>query len=397
MIKRITTEAAALILLLLLWSADASAQQYHYKLNFSLSAEDFADTITISVDQGRVYVPVTIGEHTYRFMLDTGAGMGGVYTDTRINGMKPIGHITSHDANGRSHTTQVVSLPPLQLGNLTVRDYHVNVIDRPPGAKNADGIVGFDIFNKGLLGKIDVRQKHLILTDRKTLFRNEPGYASRYRLNRHVPHVTISPFEGFNENVRFDTGDREFYSISHKAFEHASQSVDRRLLDTQIEGRTFGCLRISHYGAETNDEVVALCLSGLQWGNFRFSKVRALTTQGNSTIGAALLAYGSVIINPFRRRLIFQPFDGGNGAVVGNNLPDIYYIPDHGRAAVGLVWEYSEAYQRGFRQGDIIERINNTPINDFRQFLAYPFIIGQSYTYTVRDKWGHTKQVRLTK
>ena len=396
MIKRIVT-GAVVLLLLLLWSADVSAQQYHYKLNFSLSAEDFADTIAISVEQGRVYVPVSIGGHTYRFLLDTGAGMGGIYSDTRIDGAKPIGHITSHDANGQSHMTPVVSLPAMQLGNLTVTGYRVNVVNRPPGVKNADGIVGFDIFNKGLLGKIDVRQKRLILTDRKTLFRDEPGYEARYRLNFHVPQVTVSPFEGFKEAVRFDTGDRSLYTISRETLEQAAMEVDQRLIDSQTEGRTFGHLRMSHYGAETTDEVAALCLWQLRWGDYSFYNVRTLTAQGRATIGAALLNYGTVIINPHKRRLTFQPYDGGEGTMVDNHLPDIYYVPQHGMASVGLVWEDSEPYRQGFRQGDIILQINDTPIRSFRQFTAFPFIKGMTYTMTLRDKEGRDKQVRLTR
>ena len=394
--KRIVT-GAVVLLLLLLWSADVSAQQYHYKLNFSLSVEDFADTISISVDQGRVYVPVSIGGHTYRFLLDTGAGMGGIYSDTRIDGAKSVGHITSHDANGRSHTTPVMSLPPMQLGKLTVTDYRVNVVNRPPGVKNADGIVGFDIFNKGLLGKIDVRQKRLILTDRKTLFRDEPGYEARYRLNFHVPQVTVSPFKGFKEAVRFDTGDRSLYTISRETLEQAAMEVDQHLIDSQTEGRTVGSLRMSHYGTETTDEVTALCLWQLRWGDYSFYNVRTLTAQGRATIGAALLNYGTVIINPHKRRLIFQPYDGGEGTMVDNHLPDIYYVPQHGMASVGLVWEDSEPYRQGFRQGDIILQINDTPSRSFRQFTAFPFIKGMTYTMTLRDKEGRDKQVRLTR
>ena len=394
--KRIVT-GAVVLLLLLLWSADVSAQQYHYKLNFSLSVEDFADTITISVDQGRVYVPVSIGGHTYHFLLDTGAGMGGIYSDTRIDGAKPIGHITSHDANGRSHTTPVMSLPAMQLGNLTVTGYRVNVVNRPPGVRNADGIVGFDIFNKGLLGKIDVRQKHLILTDRKTLFRDEPGYEARYRLNFHVPQVTICPFEGIKETVRFDTGDRSLYTISRETLEQAAMEVDQHLIDSQTEGRTVGSLRMSHYGTETTDEVTALCLWQLRWGDYSFYNVRTLTAQGHATIGAALLAYGTVIINPKRHRLVFQPYDGGEGTMVDNHLPDIYYVPQHGMASVGLVWEDSEPYRQGFRQGDILLQINDTPIRSFRQFTTFPFIKGMTYTLTIRDREGHDKQVRLIK
>jgi hypothetical protein len=323
--------------------------------------------------------------------------MGGIYSDTHVDGAKSVGHITSHDANGRSHMTPVVSLPAMQLGNLTVTGYRVNVVNRPPGVKNADGIVGFDIFNKGLLGKIDVRQKRLILTDRKTLFRAEPGYEARYRLNFHVPQVTVSPFEGFKEAVRFDTGDRSLYTISRETLEQAAMEVDQHLIDSQTEGRTVGSLRMSHYGTETTDEVTALCLWQLRWGDYSFYNVRTLTAQGRATIGAALLNYGTVIINPHKRRLIFQPYDGGEGTMVDNHLPDIYYVPQHGMASVGLVWEDSEPYRQGFRQGDIILQINDTPIRSFRQFTAFPFIKGMTYTLTLRDKEGRDKQVRLTR
>ena len=164
-----------------------------------------------------------------------------------------------------------------------------------------------------------------------------------------------------------------------------------------MEGRTHGSLRISHYGAEATDVVTALCLTALRWGDYTFSSVRTLTTQGRSTIGAALLAYGTVIINPKRRRLVFQPYDDGRLTVVDNRLPDIYYVPLHGMASVGLVWEDSEPYRQGFRQGDIILQINDTPIRSFRQFTAFPFIKGMTYTMTLRDKEGRDKQVRLTR
>ena len=87
-------------LILILLSVAGDAQQYYYKLNFDLSAKDFADTLAIDVEQGRVYVPVTIGDGVYRFLLDTGAGMSGIYSDVHIDGTRTQGHITSHDANG---------------------------------------------------------------------------------------------------------------------------------------------------------------------------------------------------------------------------------------------------------------------------------------------------------
>ena len=51
-------------------------------------------------------------------------------------------------------------------------------------------------------------------------------------------------------------------------------------------GRTVGSLRMSHYGTETTDEVTALWLWQLRWGDYSFYNVRTLTAQGRATIGA---------------------------------------------------------------------------------------------------------------
>lgn len=385
-----------LLLLLLLLGADVSAQEYRYNVKFTLSDRDFADTIAIEVEHGAVYVPVTIGGQSYRFLLDTGASMGAVYTDVSIDGMTSCGRITSHDANGRSHATEVVTLPPLQLGSLVVSGYHANLVNHPPGAKKADGIIGFDIFNKGLLGKIDIRQRHLILTDRKKFFADETGYEARYRMNFHVPYVTLCPFGRYQEPVRFDTGARTLYTISRQSFEAGAQQ-EPVAANGLVTGRTWGRLRISHFGAEPLTEITALCLADLKWAGYSFRRVRTLTSAGPSTIGCQLLNHGSVIINPKRRLLIFQPYGEEAYCTIDNQLPDIYYVPVNGRPSVGLVWEQSKPYECGFRQGDVILQINDTPITSFQQFLAYPMVKGMAYTFTVRDKENRTRQVRFTK
>ena len=79
-------------------------------------------------------------------------------------------------------------------------------------------------------------------------------------------------------------------------------------------------------------------------------------------------------------------------------LPDIYYIPDaQGLPTVGLVWENSEPYRQGFRQGDVITAVNDMPMRTVADFIRYPFIANQTYTITVRDKRGNIRQLKLTK
>ena len=398
--------------ILLLLSTTVGAQEYYYNLKFQLSPKNFADTIPIEVENGRIYLPVTIDGETHRFLLDTGASMGAVYagSPTASDGSLhskasqgpsvPVGTITSHDATGQTRSTEVVRLPDLHIGRLTVSGYHASLLPPPPTfnpSPKPAGIIGFDIFNKGLLGKIDTRSQQLILTDRKNHFRREQGYETRYVLQRHVPYAILYPFGWFEERVRFDTGDRSLYTMSRRSFDAAFSDFPADV-ERQVEGRAHGRQRISHFGAESTDEVVALCLRSLRWGDLAFRNVHTLTAQGPSAVGSAILDYGTVIINPCRRRLVFQPYAGGSPCLVDNRLPDIYYIPDsHGLPAVSLVWEDSEPYRQGFRQGDVITAVNGTPVKSVADFIGYPFVANQTYTITVRDKHGSIRQLKLTK
>lgn len=404
--------------LLILLSATLGAQEYHYNLKFSITPRHFADTIAIEVDDGRIYLPVVLGGTPTRFLLDTGASMGALFTATPPAPAtasvspapassspvgcaaalpQPVGFITSHDATGQTRKTPVVRLPNLQIGRLTLSGYHANLLPPLPG-RDCAGIIGFDIFNKGILAKIDVRNRRLILTDRRRHFSPErqQGYEARYRLRRHVPLVSLSPFSGYTDEARFDTGDRSLYTLSSQSLDSAlAGSADE--IEAQVEARTHGSQRISHFGTETTDEVAALRLTALRWGDFTFRRVATLTAQGSSAVGTALLDYGAVVIDPRRRRLMFLPYDTADAEQnVDNRLPDIYYVPDRpGRPTVGLVWEHGEAYRQGFRQGDLIMAVNGIPVNSIAEFTNYPFIGNQVYTVTVSDKLGTVRQLRL--
>ncbi len=400
-------------MMLMLLGTAVGAQEYYYNLKFRLSPKNFADTVTIEVADGRIYLPVIINGQPHRFLLDTGASMGAIFTDSPLLAPssasapsvgyaaavpQPVGTITSHDATGQARSTEVLRLPPLQIGRLTITGYHANRLSRLSKDSTCEGIIGFDIFNKGLLAKIDTRNRRLILTDRRRHFSSEPGFEARYRLRRHVPFVALTPFGIYNDEARFDTGDRSLYVLSRQSFEAAIADIPGEI-EPQVEARTHGSQRISHFGTETTDEVAALCLRALKWADFTFRNVHTLTAQGPSAIGSALLDYGAVIINPRRRRLLFQPYDdGGTQCWVDNRLPDIYYIPDRqGRPTVGLVWEQSEPYRQGFRQGDVITAVDDTPIRSVADFTHFPFIANQTYTVTVSDKHGNTRQISLTK
>jgi hypothetical protein len=382
------------IFLLASWLCiEADAQLARYSLDFTLSHTDFVDTVTIEWHRGQVLVPITIEGKQLRFLLDTGAGQSVVFSDTPLEGCQKVGYIFAHDANNQRDTVSVVKLPPLSLGQLTLTGLRATVQKRTTNSQNIDGIIGFDIFNKGLSGKIDVTNRRLILTDRKKFFDKEAAFDMRYRLDYHVPYISVRPFGRYKEQALFDTGSRSLYVMNKESFDRGEKRNTATLV-SQIEGRSKGRHAMGHFGLEKRGEVVFLNLHQLHIGDFIFAGVHTITTQGGSHLGAAVLDYGSLIINPHKRRLRFQPYDQQPFAQVNNPQLEIAFVEKDGLPAVGLVWEGGIPYQQGFREGDTILQIDDRPVRSFQQFLRWAFEPGREYRFTLRDALGTQREVQ---
>ena len=422
------------------------AQQLHrYNPNFGLSAENFCDTISIDVEDDLILMPVRIDNKVYRFCLDTGSSQGMVYANSNIPNLVPLGNIISRDANNHVDTVQVIQLPPFTLptnsSQLTVSGYVASLMPRHSISDKYDAIIGFDIFNRGICAKIDKQRGLLILTDEKKLFRAEEkaGYTLRYKLKWFVPYLYVSPFVRHTDEALFDTGAPLFYTMSRESFDSHLASDLANLhknlgagIERQVEGRAEGHLTLGGFGLEKKDEVVFLHLDRLKWGDFAFTDLHTITTQGASKIGAKLLDFGTVIINPFRKHITFQPYpaasdslptgatgvfraatdvaaapqrganpsfatEGGRGGApsvrVGNKQFSVAFVPYKGQAVVGLIWEGSPPYKAGMRQGDVILQIDQRPINSFADFQRFGFIKGERHRFRLRDQQGVEKIV----
>ena len=388
--------AGMLCFLGLVLSCSSQAQLARYRYDFTLNRSNFVDSIAIEWERGQVLLPVEIGGKTYRFLFDTGAAQAVVYADSPIDGCRPAGLIRSQDATGAMDTVQLVSLPPMTLGQLTLTGCQATIHRRPVAGRNIDGIVGFDLINRGLSAKIDVHNRLLILTDRKDFFRNEQAFPARYKLRYHVPYVKVSPAGRYKEYTLFDTGSRSLYGMSRQSFD-ACRAKTGDEADSLIEGRSLGRHAIGHFGSERLSEVLFLHLQRLSAFNHSFCDVHTLTTQGESHLGAGLLNYGAVIFLPHKKRICFQPYNQQVQTTVGNRQLDIAFVPEGGMPSVGLIWEQGEPYRLGFRQGDIITKIDDAPILSFTQFVTYPFVIGREYLFTVKDARGFSRQIRWTR
>lgn len=388
--------AGMLCFLGLMLSCSSQAQLARYRYDFTLNRSNFVDSIAIEWERGQVLLPVEIGGKTYRFLFDTGAAQAVVYADSPVEGCRPAGLIRSQDATGAIDTVQLVTLPPVSLGHLTLTGCQATILRRPVAGRNIDGIIGFDLINRGLSAKIDVNHRLLILTDCKDFFRSEQTFSTRYKLKYHVPYIKVCPAGRFKEFTLFDTGSRSLYGISRQSFDACRAKIGAEA-DSLIEGRSLGRHAIGHFGSERLSEVLFLHLQRLSAFNHSFCDVHTLTTQGESHLGAGLLNYGAVIFLPHKKCICFQPYNQQVKTIVGNRQLDIAFVPEGGMPSVGLIWEQGEPYRLGFRQGDIITKIDDTPILSFTQFVTYPFVIGREYLFTVKDPRGFSRQIRWTR
>ena len=420
-----------LLLLGLLLTLTATAQLGRYKADIRALPQDFTDTVSVEWERDQIYVPVTAGGRTYRFLFDTGAGQSVVFSGTPLADAPRVSSLLSRDAAGNIDTVSVVQLPPLHIGRITLYECQATVQPRGVGARGIDGILGFDLVNSGLCLKLDMgagaagttgatrtagatgatratgtagatgNYGRLIISDRACLCKEErEATRLRYRLSYHVPYVDIIPFGRKAERVLFDTGSRNFFSMNINNFNNAEEQSHRFDRPYRVEGRTTGQHAIGHGGTEPMGEVVFLCLDSLGLGDCSFKDVHAITTQGGSHLGARLLHYGAVAFCPKHTSLFFQPYDiVGNASkrciTVGNRQLDIAFVADGmGRPQVGLVWSQGTPYLRGFRQGDIIEQIDGRPVLSLTQFVTWPFERGREYVFTVRSADGRRHDIK---
>lgn len=384
-----------LLIAVLLLTMQAMAQLGRYKADIRALPQDFCDTVSVEWERDQLYVPVTAGGRTYRFLFDTGAGQSVVFSGTPLADAPRVSSLLSHDAAGNIDTVSVVKLPPLHIGETTLYECQATVQPRGVGARSIDGILGFDLVNSGLCLKLDMQSKQLIISDRECSFDRDEGAASlRYRLFYHVPYIDIIPFGRKPERVLFDTGSRSFFSMNIGHFNEAEEQRHRFDRPYRVEGRTTGQHAIGHGGVEPMGEVVFLRLDSLGLGACSFRDVHAITTQGGSHLGARLLRYGTVAFCPKHSRLFFQPYEGMT-TTVGNRQIDIAFVADAmGRAQVGLVWSQGTPYLQGFRQGDVIEQIDGRPVRSLAQFVSWPFERGREYLFTVRSADGRRHDIK---
>ncbi|MBO4907144.1 MAG: retropepsin-like domain-containing protein [Bacteroidaceae bacterium] len=303
------------ILCLLALETDAQSETYNLK-RFSFSQSDFADTIPLEWTASKAFVIVEVNGQRMRFMIDTGSSMSVIYEqaiasrgDQLRQSLNTTGVITMHDALGATTKVDVVEAASFKIGKTAVEHYPLTVMRRAVGTVRCDGILGFDIINRGLTVRLDTRARQLVLTDRPKLMAKEQkaGHTLRYTLHRYIPYIMLQPFDTMDEEMAFDTG-CSFICLINADRLRNYEYIRPHEVSEQVSERNQELVLVGSLSNDTTRETTLLHLQTLRWKKHEMNDIEAQTTMGRSRVGAAMMERGVVIIDGMRRRITLCPY-----------------------------------------------------------------------------------------
>ena len=284
--------------------------------HFCFGQSDFADTIPLEWTARNAYLIVEVNGRRMRFMIDTGSSMSVIYQQAIASrgedfkrSLTTTGHITMHDALGANTKVSIVEGESFRIGHTEVCHYPLTVMRRAPGTAMCDGILGFDIINHGLTVKIDTRNHMLVITDNSKMLAREQkaGHTLRYTLQRHIPYVTLQPFEAMHEEMAFDTG-CSFMCLINKEHLNRYESMRPEEVEGQIAERDKELVLIGSLSNDTAQTTTIIQLKALKWKRHEMRGIETQTTEGRSRVGSRLLEQGAVIINGRSRQITLCPY-----------------------------------------------------------------------------------------
>lgn len=335
--------------------------------NIKVAEKNYVDTIKIIVSNDMIYVPVTIKGKTYQFLYDTGAsacvipdGADELFEkETRKQKVRSADGVVSK--NNRSGI-----LSEMTIGNLHFKGME-GIMMKDQGADSL--ILGARLlYRKGILAKLDMKEKILILTDRKNFFDGEKGYHVPTCLFYPDPTVNFSLSNGCKGRVLFDSGFNGIFAFERKYYDESCKGADSLAFKKQIQWTDFGSTMVTANGAEAACDKIIMKLD-LKLKNITFCDVNAMVHPKYTGMGAEILKYTRLIINPKNFELIFQPYCDSDSVRLRFYDSGIGYNSSDGKMKVEVINTNGEVYKKGVRKGDYLIEIAGQPAETYEDYV----------------------------
>jgi predicted aspartyl protease len=337
----------------------------------SVNSKEYFEVIQYEFVLGKIVIPVTINQKTYKFILDTGAPNIFSNTVLKENNLIIGDSINISDANNLNETMKSAMVPQLKIGNLTfenqaglVYNFENHILLKCYGI---DGIIGSNLFRKSILN-INSQNQSITITNKIKQLKIEKKPIKMVLVNNQLsPYIELK-FIGKNKKkasdmVLVDTGMDGLYDMSKRAF---SIFEEHKIFDLLSTSKGIGDIGIFGSGVAIEQNLVQIETTLLNQYELK-NVVTSTTSDNNSRIGLDFLKHGNLTFDFINKKFYFEPINN----VELETVPKFQTSLQNDKVVIGLIWD--ENLKRLMNSGDEVMSIDQENISEMSlcDYLAY--------------------------
>lgn len=347
---------------------------FSQNINFnqgSVNSKEYFEVIQYEFVLGKIVIPVTINQKTYKFILDTGAPNIFSNTVLKDNNLIIGDSINISDANNLNEAMKSAMVPQLKIGNLTfenqaglVYDFDKHILMKCYGI---DGIIGSNLFRKSIL-KIDSQNQSITITNKIKQLKIENKPMKMVLVNNQLsPYIKLKFIGKDNKKasdmVLVDTGMDGLYDMSKRAY-----SIFEKHNIFNVIGTSTGIGDIGLFGSGNATEQKLLQVETTLLNQYELKNlVTSTTSDNNSRIGLDFLKHGNLTFDFINKKFYFEPVN----RVELDPRPKFQTSLQNDKVVIGLIWD--ENLKKLMNSGDEVISIDQENISEMSlcNYLAH--------------------------
>ncbi|MFY8181446.1 MAG: retropepsin-like aspartic protease [Flavobacterium sp.] len=329
----------------------------------SINLKEYYEVIPYQTEIGKIIIPVSINDKTYRFLLDTGAP--NLFSPELLKELKinEGDSINVSDANDQGQKMKFVVVPQVKIGNLVFENQAGLIYDLEKhyllSCYKIDGFIGSNLLRNSII-KINGTNKTIVITNKiKSLNIEKKPIKMKLFGNQKSPYVELK-FVGKNSEkasdmVLVDTGMDGFYDMSKRAYMIFEKN---NIFDALSSAVGIGDAGLFGVGNSSEQKLLEIENANLNQQIIKNIMVTT-TTDNNSRIGLDILKYGDVTLDFLNKKFYFE---STKTIDVKEKTPKFYSSVQNNKVVVGLIWD--EKLKMLMNTGDEVISIDEIDISN---------------------------------
>jgi predicted aspartyl protease len=371
------------------------------QINFNqgkINDKEYYEVIPYETEIGKIILPVTINNKTYRFLLDTGAP--NLFSTELLKELNITegASINVNDANNQDKKMKFAVVPQLKIGNLVFENQAGLIYNFEEhnllSCYKIDGFIGSNLLRNSII-KINGANKTIIITNKiKSLNIDKKPVKMKLVGNQKSPYVELK-FVGKNNEkasdmVLVDTGMDGLYDMSKRAYTIFENSKIFEALYTATGIGDSGL-----FGAGDSSEQKLLEIENANLNQQIINNIMVSTTlDDNSRIGLDFLKYGDITLDFLNKKFYFE---SPKTIDVKEKTPKFFTSVQNDKVVIGIVWD--EKLKLLMNTGDEVISadqidITNISLCDFLR-LKKEWKNKESYILKLKNKEGQISEITI--